>query len=425
MQRDLNELIAANIISPEIADRIRDYYRNKKGPSVNRLFIVFGILGSILIGLGIILIIAHNWDNLSRMTKTVLAFVPLLIGQALCFYVILRNEESITCRESVSAFVFFAVGATISLVSQIYNIPGDLGSFLMIWMFLSLPLIYVMKSSSTSLLYIIGITYYACQINYFDGYSSESYMYWILLLLCLPYYSQLCKKKPVSNFTTFHHYLLPLSVVITLGTLVKNAEELMFISYFSFFGLLYLIGNFKLFANQKPINNGYKMIGTLGTIVLLLMLSFNWFWEELMDVNYPFAEIIRSRELYVASALTLIATILFFYKNKYERLFSINPVSYLFLIFIITFIIGTTSFISVVLINIMVLAYGIFTIRDGAQQDHLGVLNFGLLVITALVICRFFDTDLSFVIRGVLFISVGFGFFITNYLMLKKRRTNE
>ena len=33
--------------------------------------------------------------------------------------------------------------------------------------------------------------------------------------------------------------------------------------------------------------------------------------------------------------------------------------------------------------------------------------NYGLIIITALVICRFFDTDLSFVLRGLLFISVG------------------
>ena len=89
MQRDLNELVAANVISQEIADKIQNYYKTKKGRSVNWLFVVFGILGGILISLGIILIIAHNWDNLPRLTKTILAFIPLLIGQLLCVYVII------------------------------------------------------------------------------------------------------------------------------------------------------------------------------------------------------------------------------------------------------------------------------------------------------------------------------------------------
>ena len=65
------------------------------------------------------------------------------------------------------------------------------------------------------------------------------------------------------------------------------------------------------------------------------------------------------------------------------------------------------------------------TVRNSAKADHLGELNYGLMIIAALVICRFFDTDLSFVTRGVLFILVGAGFFFANYRMLKKRETNE
>jgi hypothetical protein len=45
-----------------------------------------------------------------------------------------------------------------------------------------------------------------------------------------------------------------------------------------------------------------------------------------------------------------------------------------------------------------------------------------LLIITALIACRFFDTDFSFVVRGLVFIGVGVGFFATNYYMIKKRK---
>jgi len=67
---------------------------------------------------------------------------------------------------------------------------------------------------------------------------------------------------------------------------------------------------------------------------------------------------------------------------------------------------------------------GLLTIRNGARQHHLGILNYGLLMITALVVCRFFDTNLSFVVRGILFVSVGAGFFGANYWMLKRRKAN-
>ena len=94
-------------------------------------------------------------------------------------------------------------------------------------------------------------------------------------------------------------------------------------------------------------------------------------------------------------------------------------------VFIPIFFIGTFSSIAVFLINLLVFAIGILTIRAGSKQNHLGILNYGLLIIAALIVCRFFDTDLSFVIRGLLFISVGVGFFFANYRMIRKRQEND
>jgi len=422
--KDMAELLKAEVITQETADRIQDYYKNKSGSSTNRLFLVFGIFGAILVGLGIILIIAHNWDELSRTTKTFFAFLPLFIGQVLCGFALIRKQDSIAWRESATSFLFFSVGASISLVSQIYNIPGNLSSFLLTWMLLCFPLIYVMKSSVASLLYLIGITYYACETNYWSYLPSGSYLYWVLLLSALPHYYLLYKKKPIGNFMFFHNWIIPLSVVITLGTVANTMEELMFIAYISLFGLLYLIGDRDFFIHQKQRNNGYRILGSLGTIVLLLMLSFDWFWEGLRGKDLQFNEVITAPEFFASAIISILAAGLLYVHQKNKPLNNIKPLAPIFILFIITFTLGLYSSIAVVLINIYVFAIGILTIRDGAKRDHLGILNYGLLIITALVICRFFDTDLSFVVRGIMFVSVGTGFFAANYWMLKKRRTN-
>lgn len=424
LHKDIQDLVNAEVISNEAADKIREYYRKKGSPSTKRLFIVFGILGAILIGLGIILIIAHNWDELSRLTKTVFAFIPLLIGQLLCGFVLIKKLDSVAWKEGSSAFLFFSVGASISLVSQIYNIPGNLSSFLLTWMLLCLPLVYVMKSSITSMLYIIGITYYATETGYWTYPSSESCLYWLLLFFILPKYYQLYKYKPESNFMIFHNWLIPLSVVITLRTVSDSNEELMFIAYISIFAVLYLVGNLEFFSQQKPRNNAYKILGSLGTIILLLILSFDWFWEDLRNEAFKFKDIIVSPEFIASTITSLLAGGLLYLQLKNKSLANIKPMALVFILFIVAFLIGLSSPLSVVLINIYVFAIGVFTIRDGAKQDHLGILNFGLLIITALVICRFFDEGISFIIRGILFVSVGFGFFVTNFMILKKRKSN-
>ena len=425
MLKDLQELVKADVISQNTADKISDFYRKKGEDSTNRLFIVFGILGAILVGLGIIMIIAHNWDELSKSTKTFFAFLPLVVGQILCGFTLIKKQESIAWRESSGAFLFFSVGASISLVSQIYNIPGNLGSFLLTWMLLCLPLIYVMNSSIVSLLYIVGITFYAGETSYWSQPQSVAYFYWLLLLGALPHYGLLFKKNPESNFTIFHHWLVSLSVIISLGSVADKTGSLMYIAYFSLFGLLYLVGNTAIFAQQKKRNNGYKILGTLGSIILLLTLSFDWFWEELRKRDFKFNEVITSPEFFAAVVLSLLAGGLFLFQLKNKSIRDMKPVAPVFILFIITFIIGLSSSFAVVLINFFVFAIGILTIKDGAKQDHLGILNFGLLIITALVICRFFDADLSFVFKGILFVSVGVGFFAANSWMLKKRKTNE
>ena len=97
--------------------------------------------------------------------------------------------------------------------------------------------------------------------------------------------------------------------------------------------------------------------------------------------------------------------------------------SFTFILFIILFFIGlNTPVLSQILINVVILLLAISTIRDGAQRNHLGILNYGLLIIAALIACRFFDADFSFVVRGLLFIAVGVGFFVANYYMIQKRK---
>lgn len=420
----LPELIQAGILNEETANRIRAHYDQQSDtPSQNRLLIAFGVLGAILVGLGIILIVAHNWDDLSRSTKTILSFLPLLVGQFACGYTLLKQSDSVAWREGASAFLFFTVGASIALISQVYNIPGNLTGFLLTWMLLCLPLVYLMRSSIVSLLYLAGITYFAGEAGYWGRPVTESRMYWVLLLLMLPHYYQLIRHTPRSNFTTFHNWLVPLSVISVLGTLSVGHEGWMFPAYFSLFGAFYLLGSMPFFTRQKLRNNGYLVTGSLGMISIFLMLSFSWFWEDWAS-NEHTIELITSHEILAIVILTLAAAGLLLLQIRDKPLKEWNPISFSFIVFLIVFLIGMSApTLAQVLTNLVVFTFAILTIRRGAISNHLGILNYGLLIITALVICRFFDTDMSFVLRGILFVVVGTGFFLTNYWMIKRRKT--
>lgn len=422
IQKDLKELIEAGVLSEEAAAKIQSYYRGKEGHSHNRLFAIFGVLGAVLVGMGIILIVAHNWDNLSKGLKTVFAFLPLLIGQGAAAFMLWKKEESVAWREGSSAFIFFALGACIALVSQIYNIPGNLASFILTWMLLVLPMVYILRSSIVGLFYLIGITYYACDIGYFNAYDYEGYnWYWLLFGALLPHYYLLFKRNSQSNFLSFFNWLLPLSLTICLGVVAKSDEEWMLLAYLSLFGIFYLIGKSKILQNSSRVANGFEAIGALGSLFILFMTSFRDMWNELQQSSFD----VRSLEFGVFIALAALGLTLLVYHVLSVSWRDVFPLGFVFLIFIPIFFAGLTTNLVVIIVNLLVLLIGVQTIKKGADEARLGLLNFGLMIIVVLVSCRFFDTNLSFVLRGLLFVGLGLGFFFTNYWMIKKMKQNE
>lgn len=417
---ELADLIRAQVITEETAQRIKDYYHDQPGQSSNRLFIVFGILGSLLIGLGIVLIIAHNWDNLSKAIKLIIGFLPLLIGQVLAAFVLIKKREAVAWREGAATFIFLAIAVSISIVSQVYNIEGDLKGFLFIWMCLALPVVYVLRSSVASLLFISGITWYACEVGYFNYPYNNALAYWVLLALVLPfYYLEFIQKNLKNNFFYFHSWALALSITICLGLLADDRGELIMIAYMSLFSGYVLMSQLKPFETGRVLSNAYLVMGSIGTIVLLLALSFDWYWDELDDIKSTTS----ITPIVVSAVVTLLSMGLLLLALRTKKWNELNSKSYAFLVFIALFLIGShIPSLSQVLVNFLILVLAVRTIRDGAEQNHLGILNYGLLIITALICCRFFDTDFSFVIRGLLFIAIGAGFFVTNYYLIQKRR---
>lgn len=422
---ELPELIEAEIISKETADKILNHYKNKQKNAPNRIFIIIGILGAILIGLGIVLILAHNWDEFPRAIKTIWAILPLLVGQGACIYSLIKKQNNTGWKEASATFLFFAVGASISLISQIYHIPGNIGSFLLTWMLLCAPLIFLLKSSTVSLLYLVGITYYAI-VNGFSNYETDynAHVYWLLLIVTLTHYFLLFKQNKHGIAIGFHQLFIPLSLLIVLGIVADESQELLFIAYMSLLGLFYSFGDWLYLKSQKQKFNAYLVVASLGTIIFLLILSFDFVWESLRTNNFDFYKNVFSVEFLAASIISLIAGGLLYLNKKNYPDERIDPFAYIFILFIAIFLIGLVSPLATILINLLVLAIGLRTIQNGVNQNHLGILNFGLTIISILIICRFFDTNLSYVIRGILFVLVGIAFFVSNYWMIKKRKSN-
>ncbi len=424
LKKELDELLQEDVISEETAVRIRKYYNENPDSANHRLIIIFGILGALLSGMGVILIMAYNWVDLSTNTKTIIAFTPLFIAQLAGFYTLWRRQGEQEWHEGSGVGIFMTMGACLLLISQIYHFPGPASSLSLTWMLLILPVAYILDSSVTSLLYLAGITWYASYTSYFTT-STGPYIYWLLLFLILPYYGYLLRYR-ASNFTTIlHHWIIPLSITIILGGFTQDHGIWMYIAYFSLFALFFIVGQSTLFRDYSKIQNGYHMIGQTGSAILLIMLSFKWFWENLPDKIHDIEYVFQAPEFWIAIFLTAAASLFLVVLGRKNKALFNEPFAYVYLLFLVCFFTGFFSLYAFILVNLIILMVGLWTIRKGNKNADFAELNFGLLIFTVLIFSRFFDSNISFLLRGLTFIVVGAGFFFANYRMYRKKLEYE
>lgn len=435
IRKAITELLEADVISSETAQRIEAYYQSKSAHRANLPTIILTVLGTVLVGLGGILIIGHNWDNLSRFVKTLIAFLPLLTGQAACAYVLAKKRDSAVWAESTATFLFFAVGACIAMLAQVYNISSIEGQFMLSWFLLCLPLAYIMRSSTVLMLCVGLATYYV-------GETRGNLLYLALIAATLPYYYGLMRRATPSRFGYLLSWLLPLSFLVAFGVMLDHAHyTLLFIAYVALYAFLYQLGGIPLLQRQPAASNGYRVAGLLGISVMLLMFSFSWYWDELADnaSRYSsdgsfFQEQHVSNILCAITLLLNLLTLLLYVLHR--RTFPSKPANPIapiafactLLVALVVFTSATHNSAAIMVtaaqwaVNILTLLLAVYYIRKGDRENRFAKLNYGLLLMAGLVACRFFDSNLPFLLRGIAFMLIGVMLILINSYMHKKRQ---
>lgn len=418
---ELSELVGADVISEETAQKISAFYNRKKETSPNRQLLIFGILGALLVGSGLMFIIANQWEEFSKPLKIFCSYLLMLLPQGLVLFVMIRKGGKIVWREIAGLLLFFAVGSYISLMSQIYEINGQAYSFLMFWMLLALPVIYILDSAAVSLACLVGIMSYGLAARF--GASSFLYknLFWLLILVPLPFYLKLLRKAPGHFLTILHHWVIPFVLTMSMSTMSRDHHELIVPAYVSMFGLMLLVSNSKVLSGKPLIYNGYRIFGYAGTVITLLVMTFKGNWTSLMNTRYSFEEVAGSSEFAAILLFTTLAAGFWVWQNQRQPASGWKLVDLTFLVFGMMFILGFWLSDVYILVDLYLFLLAVRLIRQGSAVSHLGILNTGLSILALLVVCRAFDTDLSMVFKGSLFVLVGLGFFMANWWLLKKR----
>ena len=427
LNEQLPGLVSDGTLTSEAAQRLRQRYGEAEGGRGLQAATLFGVLGAVLVGGGIILLIAHNWDDFSRATRAALSFAPLVLAQMLAGFVLWRRADSVAWREGAGAFLTLAIGASIALVAQTYNISGDLGDFLLTWTLLALPVAYLMRATLPALLYLLGITAWAAS----QWTSNAAALgYWGLLALILPWWRLEAKDNPYRPrpliFAWVFALVLPFGVAASLRDALDVQRTWMLLSG-AVAGAVYLAGRRfwgeGISRMQKPL----QTLGALALVMLALVFSFDETWRAQMSDWRGGADAFKDAVLSHRFAFAIVALWLLLWLALWIDSFRCRDWARTFFAALPLFAaVGLAvtrfgqPFAAMLLLNAYLFALGVGTLVAGLTAQSLGMVNGGMLILAALIITRFFDADLGFLARGVAFIALGAGFLAVNVVMMRR-----
>lgn len=411
-ERDIQKLLDAGIIDAQTAQNITTFLQKEDKGSGGLMLAIFASIGALLLGGGIILILAHNWDRMPEYARIIVACLPLLLAQFAAWYTLRYKEDSISWREASATVLFLAIGATIATLGQIFHLPSDIVSFMRVWIIAALPIMYLLKSNTAALLTYIWIFIFA--VN--DRSGDIRYWSWILLIAALPYYIHLMIKNPQSRVLFVFNWLVAILVAVSTLITFNNIEEFGFIVTAVLAALYYHIG--KLFSSKsvKGIANSWNVLAHLATLVLCYVFTFKGMTEVMKIENL--ASFYYHWILIILPILYIIYSV---WKN-FTKEEVVEPPYHFWIIALNFYFIGFQNSFTYIFFNVVLLSYGIYYAYKGIKEQSLMVINVGLLTIIILIVTRFFDINISFLLRGLVFMALGIGFFLTNYLMIKRAK---
>jgi uncharacterized membrane protein len=408
------------ILSAESRQPLEDYYSNQVESRVHWAAIVCAVLGALLIGGGIILLFAHNWDDLSRTARAVLSFCPLAIGVALSALAIRRGGTGLC--ESAGIFHSLAVGACIALIGQTYHLPSNTPGFLLIWALLILPLIFLLPSTGAYLFYITLICSWSDAAQ--DEYG-QALGFWLLLIPAVVHVVRLIRREAHEGLLSLWGLMLMLSIALGI-VLERTVPGLWIVAYACFLSLSGLLG-LRLFPTESGWRNPLQTVGLAGITVLAYIFTWKGVWHDIGWSNTRHYGNYQEWGIWCDSALTLGLAIVWaltavktLRRNSLPKLILCSFPLFASAGFFFAASSGS-ELINTLLFNAYMLALGLAYLAQGCRSTQLRQVNYGMAVLGLLLITRFFDSDFGFLARGLAFILIGSCFLATNLIMTRKK----
>jgi len=267
------QLESGRITESQANDILRSYVIKEQMSFIKILVVI----GSILIGLGVLSFIASNWIFIGKTTKLLLIFLSYLFTQFLSYKMEKTSPKTSRSFNYLGVLIF---GAGIFLIGQMFHFGGKFTNAFLLWGIGILPLALLLKDK------VIFVFLQLTLFVYLNGqFLYENFPFILVILIPILYLTQ---KQIPSKLNLFITNLLSLNLFLYLLVDVVHVDDLLIV-LLSFFiiGVLFYFIPFNYHKDLFQFQ-GMILFGITGIILTIkgIWTDFPFDYDTLITVLY-------------------------------------------------------------------------------------------------------------------------------------------
>lgn len=436
LHEQLPAWVTQGAISPAQADAIRRLYPEPKA-TLPWAMLIFSGIGAVVIGLGVILLLAYNWQAIPKFGKLGIIFGALLAAHTGALRFLQAADWRRQLGEALSVLGTMLFGAGIWLVAQVYHIDEHYPNGFLLWGLGALAMAWALPSVVQGVLATAALTIWGGTENF--GFGTA--VHWAPLLLAFG----------VGGLAWQERSRLLLAVVLAgfyfllLANAAHDRGVLGFPTALNTSVLLVALGCFAGRSPRFPESAGIvRFFGWAGFLFVAYLLSFHgvakdaltWHEHLVADQRWLLLALYGWLPFVLAVvAWVRVAVVTQAHRHKAGGLLTeqwLPPLTVLLSQVLAVAVplmgkgvLGTSEVAVAGIFNLIFLAVAGMWMARGCREGELRPVILGSVLLLALIVARYCDLFESLALRGLVFVIVGGVLFAEGFFYRRARQRAE
>jgi uncharacterized membrane protein len=431
LKQELQLWQADGLISTEQSSAISQRYQldQMAKESTHLLLFVIYIIGTVLVGAGVISFVAANWESIPAAAKVAMIVAFMLACHLIGYYLWRISAISPRLGHALVVLGTLVFGANIGLMAQIFHIKSNFYNGLFAWAIGAIIMAYAVRSVPNAVVAILVSFVGFCSWAV-DSPQSFCYYPFVAAAIFLPF-ACLCR-----SVLAFSLSLLAIgaSVVVCAGF----GSESITSSGLAAPGAALLFFACGLLFNRSV---GFKVFASPAMIVATAFVAFGAYLSSFHPYSMEFSNLLE-RRMWLVPTICLYVPALLMWGLVFKGIFTERRIRWIALGVLVSCVLvaapivltqvlmsSPDSFWIVVFSNVACLVLSAGLIANSFRAEDRQFFWAGVLFVALVIASRFFEYETGLLIKAVVFITCGIGLILAgvgfeNYLK-QRRMTNE